>query len=47
LPVRLVLADRCGPFAQARSIWGGQATIKVRTVEMVAPARDVTVLALT
>jgi beta-galactosidase len=46
LPVRLNLATAWRPFAQARILWGGKATINGRTIDMVAPARDVSVLGL-
>ena len=44
LPVRLELAERWGPFTAARTVWGANATVNRRTVELLAPARDVTVL---
>jgi beta-galactosidase len=46
VPVRLTLAETWGPYASARSVWGGDATSSGQTVELTAPARDVTVLAL-
>ena len=45
-PVRLELCESCGPFSAARTLWGAAAQVSERTVNLTAPARDVTVLAL-
>jgi len=46
LPVRLQLSEMWGPFASCRSLWGAGATVKGRTVELVAGSRDVAVITL-
>ncbi|MBW2257537.1 MAG: beta-galactosidase [Deltaproteobacteria bacterium] len=47
LPVRLTLSDRWGPFAHAETLWGADASVQDRAVTLTAPARDVSVIALT
>ena len=46
LPVRVRISEKWGPFTTARTLWGAEATVHGRTVELVAGARDVTVIAL-
>jgi beta-galactosidase len=46
IPVRVELSESWGPFASCRSLWGAEATVDGRTIELVAGARDVAVLAL-
>ena len=46
IPARLVLSEAWGPFTACRTLWGAEATVEGRTVELVAGARDVAVLAL-
>ena len=46
LPVRVQLSEDWGPFTTCRTLWGAEATVDGRTVELVAGARDVAVLAL-
>jgi beta-galactosidase len=46
VPVQLTLRDCLGEFSKTRTLWGAQATCAGRTVELTAPARDVTVLEL-
>jgi beta-galactosidase len=46
LPVRVRLSERWGPFSACRSLWGAQATVQGRTIELTAGARDVAVLEL-
>ena len=46
LPVRLELSDAWGPFSSCRSLWGAEAEVDGRTVELTAGARDVAVIAL-
>jgi hypothetical protein len=46
VPVQLTLRDRLGTFSKTRTVWGAQASCAGRTVELTAPARDVTVLEL-
>jgi hypothetical protein len=46
VPVQLTLRECLGEFSTTRTVWGTQASCHGRTVELVAPARDVTVLEL-
>ncbi|HXF62072.1 MAG TPA: beta-galactosidase [Caldilineaceae bacterium] len=46
VPVRLTVGQAWGPFTSARTLWGAEATCCDATVELTAPARDVTVLEL-
>jgi hypothetical protein len=46
VPVQLTVRDCLGEFSKTRTLWGAQATCAGRTVELTAPARDVTVLEL-
>jgi beta-galactosidase len=46
LPVRLWLGQAWGPFSSAQSLWGAEATVSGRTVELTAGARDLAVIAL-
>jgi beta-galactosidase len=46
LPVRLQLSEAWGPFTACRSLWGAQAAVDGRTIELTAGARDVAVIAL-
>jgi beta-galactosidase len=46
LPVRVQLNEKWGPFTTALTLWGAEATVNGRTVELVADARDVAVIAL-
>ncbi len=46
LPVRLELSDSWGSFTACRTLWGAQAVCKGVTVELTAPARDMTILEL-
>ncbi|GIV77749.1 MAG: beta-galactosidase YesZ [Litorilinea sp.] len=45
-PVRLSLSPAWGPFQGSETLWGAPAAVAGRTVELTAPARDVTVLRL-
>jgi beta-galactosidase len=47
LPARLTFGSRHGPFSSARPLRGPEAEIDGRTVSLVAPGRDVTVIELT
>jgi hypothetical protein len=47
IPVRLTVDERWGRFEAARTLWGAEAEVDGGTVTLTAPARDVTVLALT
>lgn len=47
VPVTLQVGDAWGPFSAACTRWGAEATCDGATVELTAPARDVTVLELT
>jgi hypothetical protein len=44
--VRVQLSDAWGPFNACRSLWGAEATVEGRTIELTAGARDVAVIAL-
>jgi beta-galactosidase len=44
VPVELTLSDSWGPFTSARTLWGADASVAGHTVNLTAPARDVTVL---
>jgi len=46
LPVRVQIGERWGPFTTGRTLWGAEASVNGRTVELVAGARDVAVIAL-
>jgi beta-galactosidase len=46
LPVRVRMSEAWGPFTSCRSLWGAEATVDGRTVELTAGPRDVTVIAL-
>jgi beta-galactosidase len=46
VPVQISLGSQWGPFEQAISLWGGEASCNGRTLTLTAPARDVTVLEL-
>ena len=46
IPVRIEIGDTRGPFSNCRSLWGSEASVKDRTVELVAGGRDVAVLEL-
>lgn len=46
LPVRLELSSRWGSFTTCRSLWGAQAVCHDTTVELTAPARDMSILEL-
>ncbi len=46
VPVRLELNASWGSFTTCRSLWGAQAECKDMTVELTAPARDMTILEL-
>lgn len=46
IPVRITVSQAWGPFSSCQTLWGGEARISGREVELTAPARDVTVLAL-
>jgi hypothetical protein len=35
-----------GPFRQVQTLWGGKAAVNGRVIDMIAPARDVSVIAL-
>ncbi len=43
---RVTLAEGWGPFSEAQVLWGGEGTLDGQTLTLMAPARDVTVLAL-
>ncbi|MBN1936415.1 MAG: beta-galactosidase [Anaerolineae bacterium] len=45
--VRLTLSAQWGPFAAGKSLWGNEAQVRDRIVELTAPSRDVTVIELT
>ncbi|MGQ9687134.1 MAG: hypothetical protein ACUVT2_12630 [Thiobacillaceae bacterium] len=45
-PVRLELGQAWGPYTAARTLWGAQAQVQFRLVELTIPGRDVTVLEL-
>lgn len=45
-PVRLQLGQSWGPFSKGRALWGADAQVAGRTIELMAPARDVCVIAL-
>ena len=45
-PVRLELGETWGPFSSVRTLSGAEAQLSDRTINLTAPARDVTVLAL-
>lgn len=47
IPVELTLGEAWGAYTAARALWGADATVSGRCIELIAPARDVTVLALT
>jgi hypothetical protein len=44
--VRVRLSDAWGPFTSCRTLWGAEAIVDGRTIELVAGARDVAVLEL-
>jgi beta-galactosidase len=46
IPARLVLGEAWGPYTIARTLWGAKATVEGRTIELLAAARDVSVIAL-
>jgi beta-galactosidase len=46
LPVRLTLSQKWGPFTSCHSLWGAEATLDGRTIDLVAGGRDVAVVAL-
>ncbi|MFN2154765.1 MAG: hypothetical protein ACK2UX_05980, partial [Anaerolineae bacterium] len=46
IPVRLTFGEAWGPYATARTLWGAQATVEGRTMELLAGARDVAVIGL-
>jgi beta-galactosidase len=46
IPVRVQLSEAWGPFTECRTLWGAEATVDGRTIELIAGARDVAVLAL-
>lgn len=46
VPLQLTLGESWGPFGSARTVWGADATCTKRSIELTAPARDVTVLEL-
>ena len=45
-PVRLTISETWGSFSGSQTLWGGECTVDEDTVSMLAPARDVTVIAL-
>lgn len=47
LPVHLDLSAAWGPYSSARTLWGATASAQGNVVDLVAPARDMTVLELT
>ena len=46
-PVRLELGKTWGPFSAGHTLWGATASVAGRTITLTAPARDVSVIALT
>jgi beta-galactosidase len=46
LPVRLELSEEWGPFRQGHSLWGAEAEVSERIIELTAKGRDVAVIAL-
>lgn len=44
--VRLTLGEAWGPYETSATLWGAPATVAGREIALMAPARDVTVLAL-
>ncbi len=46
IPVRLTFGEAWGPYTTARALWGAEATVEGRTMELTAGARDVAVIAL-
>jgi beta-galactosidase len=46
IPVRLTFGAAWGPYATARTLWGAEARVEGRTMELLAAGRDVAVIAL-
>jgi hypothetical protein len=46
VPVTVEVGQAWGPFSSARTLWGASATANGATLELVAPARDMTILEL-
>jgi len=46
IPVRLEFGSAWGPYTVAWSLWGAEAVVEGRTMELTAEARDVAVIAL-
>jgi hypothetical protein len=47
VPVRVGVGQAWGPFSATHTLWGAEATCSGSTLELTAPARDMTVLELT
>jgi hypothetical protein len=46
IPVRLTLGSRWDSYSAGETLWGAQATVEGRSIDLTAPARDVSVIAL-